>query len=159
MSAVVKGSVGLAVAVALVSILIAATGLHQNPIVGGLLSIVLFVLLNICVVVWVLKQTREENGYGKQLLNGLLVGVIAGVLVFGAALVMLTVIFPDYIDESRDATIAMLESTGLPEEQLSAQIERAEAKTARSEATSGMIGTFITSVVVAAIAAVFLRKK
>ena len=159
MNAVLKGSVALAVAVALVSILIAVTGLHTNPMVSGLVSIVVFVLFTVAAVLWVLKQTAADNGYGRQLLNGLLLGVVSGVLIFVFSWLILTVLFPDYLGESQDAMVFMLENSGLPEAQLNAQIAKVEAATPTSNAFSGMIGTIITSLVVSAIVAIFFRKK
>jgi hypothetical protein len=159
MNAVLKGSVALAVTVALVSILIAVTGLHTNPMVSGLVSILVFVLCTVAAVVWVLKQTAAENSYGRQLLNGLLLGVVSGVLIFVFSWLLLTVVFPNYLDESKDATIALLENAGMPEAQLDAQIAKVEAATPISNAFSGTIGTIITSLIVSAIVAIFIRKK
>ena len=51
MNASVKAGVGLALGVAVVSLLVAATGLHTNFLIGGLGVIVVFILLNIGMVV------------------------------------------------------------------------------------------------------------
>ena len=159
MNAVVKGSIALAGAVALVSILMAVTGMHKNPILGGIVSLVVVIGLDIVAVWWVLKQTAADNGYGKQLLNGLLVGVVAGVLIFLFSWVMLTVLFPNYMDEANDAMIEWMESSGMPQEQVEAQIERAENATPLRQSMAGLIGTFFTSLIAGAIVAIFVRKK
>jgi L-cystine uptake protein TcyP (sodium:dicarboxylate symporter family) len=139
--------------------LIAVTGLHTNPVVSGMLFLVVAVIANVGVIWWVLKQTASDSGYGRQLLNGLLVGVIAGVLIFCFSLLFTQVLFPDYMAESQDATIAWMESTGMPEAQLDAQVAKLEAQTGWSQAIGGTVGTIVTSLIVAAIVGIFARKK
>lgn len=159
MNAVIKASVVLAVAVTVVSYLVYFTGLHTNPVVGGLGSIVIFILLNIAAVIWALRQTAAENGYGKQLLNGLLVGVIGGVLIFVLSWATLSFILPGYLEDVKAANISWMESMNMPEEALEQQIAKIESTSPASQAGGGFIGTVVTSLVVGAITAIFVRKK
>jgi hypothetical protein len=158
MNAVIKASVGLVVVVALVSILMIVTGIHANPL-GGMASVVLFIVFNLGAVFWALKQTAKDNGYGPQLINGVLIGAIAGVLIFLTSWVTLSFIFPDAIQQQIDGTLAFLESAGMSDEQIDTTMQSVEATTPMSSAMQGLIGTFGTSVVGAAIIAIFLRKK
>jgi hypothetical protein len=158
MNAVVKGSIGLAVAVGVVSILFFVLGLHQNPLMS-LVSIALFIVFNVVAIYWVLNQTAAENTYGAQLLNGLLVGVIAGLAIFVLSWLNLAVIFPDALEETRVGTIEFLETSGLPQDQLDARIAKLDEMTPLSQSVPGLIGTLATSVIVAAIVAIFRRKK
>lgn len=158
MNAVVKGSVGLAIAVGLVSVLFFAMGLHANPMMG-LASIGLFIVLNVGAVFWVLSQTAAESGYGKQLLNGLLLGLIAGGLIFVFSWLTQSVLFPNSLDEWKDGYVAMLENAAMAQEQKDVQIAKIEEATVMGQAISGLIGTAITSVVIAAIVAIFKRRK
>ena len=158
MNAVVKGSVGLAVAVGLVSILYVALGLHTNPMMG-LVSIALFIVFNVGAVYWVLNQSAAENAYGAQLLNGLILGAIAGVLIFVFSWLNLAVIFPDAMEEMRVGYIEWMEAAGLPQDQLDKQIAKLDEATPVSQSLPGLIGTLVTSVIVAAIVAIFKRKK
>ncbi len=105
-----------------------------------------------------MKQT-PDNGYGKQLLQGLLIGLVAGVLILVFSWVNLSVLFPDYLEQSKTATIEWLESMNLPEQQLEAQVAQIEGQSVTGQAVSGLIGTVITSLIVGAVIAIFVRKK
>ena len=72
---------------------------------------------------------------------------------------MLTVLFPGYLEESKRATVAWIESSGVPESMMQAQIESVEGTTAWSQSLAGFVATCITSVIAAAIVGIFLRKK
>ena len=106
-----------------------------------------------------LRQTARDNTYFQQLLNGVLIGAIAGVLIFLSSWLMLSVVFPNYLEEAREGTIAFLESVEVPDAQLDAQIEKLEQMTPLSQAVPGLIGTFFTSLFLAAIVGIFQRKK
>ncbi len=67
MQSVFKASVALVAMVMVVSVLMYATGLHENTLIGGLGSLLLVIAANVGVVVWALKQTAAENGYARQL--------------------------------------------------------------------------------------------
>jgi len=153
-------SVVLAVLVAVLSLALGFSGMHEsNPIVYGLVFIALAMLFNAGCVVWGLKMTAAENPYLKQLMNAAGIGLVAGVLIFLFSFLMLSVLLPDHIAESNLAMVDFLDQQQLPEAQKAAQIAKLEDRTPVSEATSGLIGTFITSLVIGAIAAIFLRKK
>jgi hypothetical protein len=159
MSAVVKAGVGLAVAVSAFSVIFALAGLHRSPLAGGLLFLAVAIALNVGAVFWGLKQTAGANRYGKQLLNALLLGVVAGVLIAAFSWPMLTLLFPSYLEESKAAGIEMLQSSGLPAEALDKQVQRLESMTVSSQALQGMLGTLGTSLVAGAIIAIFQRRK
>jgi hypothetical protein len=159
MSAVIKASVALAVLVAIVSVIFAVAGLHEKGIMPGIVLLVVFIALNVGCVFWALKQTAADNGYGKQLLNAAVFGLIAAVLIFGFSILNLKVFFPSYLEESTTATIEFLEGMNMPAEALQAQVQKQEARTVVGDSTGGAIGTFLTSLIVGAIIAIFKRKK
>jgi len=159
MSGAIKAGVGLAVVVAILSVIFAVTGMHEAGLLPALVLMVLFIALTIGGVFWLLKQTAADHGYGKQLLNVVVFGLIAGVLICGFSMLNLTVLFPGYIEENTTAMVEFFEGANLPEEALQAQVEKLEARTAWSESRNGAIGTFITSFVIGAIIAIFNRKK
>jgi hypothetical protein len=159
MHAAIKAGVGLAVVVEILTVIFAATGLHQAGLVPGLILMVLFIALTIGCVFWVLNQTAREAGYGKQLLNAAIVGVVAGVLILIFSVLNLTVFFPDYLDENNAAMIEAFEDMKMPEQMLEARIATLESRTAMGESIKGMIGTLATSVIIGAIIAIFKRKK
>jgi hypothetical protein len=159
MNAVIKAGVALAVLVEILSVIWAVAGLHQmNPIFGFVLLVV-FIVLNVGCIYWALKQTAAENGYGKQLLNVVVFGLIAGVLIFAFSMLNLSVLFPNYLEEEATVLIEFIEGAGLPEDAMQARLEQIEARTPVRQSISGLIGTFVTSLIVGAIVAVFMRKK
>ncbi len=158
MNTVIKASVAIMVVVMVVSLVVYFTGLHENLLIGSLGSLVLFVGANIAIVFWALKQTAADNGYGRQLGNAALIGLVGGVLVFLGSMLLLTVL-PDYLEETKTAQIAGLEQLNLPEDRMDAQIAKIEAITPVASSMQGMIGTFFTSLIVGAIVAIFKRKK
>ena len=62
--------------VTLMNLIIVGTGLHANLLVG-ILFVVLALVFNIAAVIMLLRETRADCGYGKQLLNSILLGLIA----------------------------------------------------------------------------------
>ena len=72
----VKASLTLTGVVVLVSLTLYVTGLHQNPLLGGVSSLVLVIGANIAVVYWALKQTASENQYLPQVANAALIGIL-----------------------------------------------------------------------------------
>ncbi|NIM01574.1 MAG: DUF4199 family protein [Acidobacteria bacterium] len=158
MNTVLKASVAIAVFVALVSTALYLTGLHENPLVSGPGFLVLVIGATVAIVFWALKQSAGENGYGRQLGNAALIGLIGGVLVFAGSMLLLTV-FPNYLEEVKTAQIAGLEQGNLPEERMEAQIAQIEAVTPVRSSLQGTVGTFFTCLIVGAIVAIFKRKK
>ena len=158
MNAVLKWSVILVAVVTLLNLIIIGAGLHTS-VFGQILFIVLATGFNIVAVFMLLRETRADNPYGKQLINGILLGLVAGVLIFATSFLVLSVLFPDSIQEMIDGSVAFLESAPIAEETRQAQIAAAQGATATAQALSGLMGTFATSLVVAAIVGIFLRKK
>ncbi len=158
MQSVIKASVALVVLVMIISVLMYVTGLHENPLIGGLGSLLLVVAADVGVVFWALKQTAAESGYVRQLGNGALIGLIGGVLVFLGSMVLLTAI-PSYLDDMTAMQISSLEQWNLAEDVMEKQIAKIDAITPVSSSMQGLIGTFFTSLIVGAIVAIFQRKK
>ena len=158
MNTVVKASVALVAVVMLISLVMYFTGLHENPLIGGLGSLVLLIGANVAIVFWALKQTSAENGYLRQLGSAALIGLIGGVLVFLGSMLLLTVL-PDYLEDMKTMQVASLEQFNLPDDVMDKQIEKIEAVTPVSSSMQGMIGTFFTSLIIGAIIAIFKRKK
>ena len=158
----VIGGVVLAILVALFSIVTAAAGVHKNPSLGWVFALVATVI-NVGVVVWTLRRTRDEGRrYGGQLLAGLVMALVAAVLIFCNSLLITQVLFPDYLDEARDVQEEVLatQSAGAPEGQIAAQRQMLDAvMTPKAQAGLGAVMTVITTMIVTLIAAIFIRKK
>ena len=83
MNSVIKASVALAVLVTIVSVIFVAAGLHESSPMLGIVLILLFIGLNVGCLFWALSPTAAVNGYGKQMLNVGIFGVVAAVVIFG----------------------------------------------------------------------------
>ncbi len=160
MNAVLKAGIGLAVIVEIITVIGIASGmLLANRLVAELVLLVIFFGLTGVAIFWGLGQTAAESGYGKQLLNALLIGLVAGVLIFAFSMLNLTVLFPDYLAESKTASIEVMENMSMPEQRLEAQVAKIEAQTVAGQARSGAIGTIVRSLFLGAIIAIFKRRK
>ena len=160
MKSVIKAAVTLAVLAAVLSVIVALVGLHRTePMLAQAAFILPVIILNTGCIVWGLKGTAATNGYVRQVGNGIMIGAIAGVLIFGFSLLMLTVLMPGYLDEMKQATIEWLQTADIAEEMRDKQIATVEGTTATTQSMAGLVGTLATSLVVAVIAAIFLRRK
>ncbi len=168
MNAVLKAGIGLAVIVEIITVIGIASGmLLANRLVAELVLMVIFFGLTGVAIFWGLGQTAAESGYGKQLLNalliglvaGVLIGLVAGVLIFAFSMLNLTVLFPDYLAESKTASIEVMENMSMPEQRLEAQVAKIEAQTVAGQARSGARRTIMTSLFLGAIIAIFKRRK
>jgi hypothetical protein len=158
-NSVINASLILAGVVAVLTVTVIVTGLHEQPAVGIPLFIFGAIFLNIVVVFWGLKQTAAEDPYGKQLTNAALIGLIGGVLIFVVSIVMTGVLFPDFLDESKAAQAGLLESTLPAGPTLDEALARNASRSPLSEAFGGLVGTLGTSILAGAIIGIFLRRK
>ncbi len=159
MHVTLKASLILAGLVALLSILIYLTGLHTSFVAGQAIFLVGAIAINAGVVFWALRQTAAENGYGRQLLSSAVIGVAGGVLIVLISWVLLSFVFPDVLDEARQAAVQYLRSSGAPEADVERQRATLEAATPMSQSIPGGLGTLFTSLITGAIVGVFQRKR
>ena len=159
MHVTLKASLILVGLVALLSIVVYVTGLHKNFVVGQAVFLIGAILINVVVVFWALKQTAAENGYGRQLLSSAVIGVVGGVLIVLVSWLLLSVVFPDVLEEGRQGAIEFMKAAGTPEAEFNRQVEVLENTTPMSQSVPGGIGTFFTSLLTGAIVAIFKRKK
>jgi hypothetical protein len=159
MSVAIKWGLILGVVVGLLGFVFGGAGLHQNPMMA-LVFVALAIAINIAAVVLCLRQAAATTPWGRQLLNGLVVGVLGAVIIFACSWTMTAVVFPGYYDQMLDGYAAYFERVGMAEDKIDQQMRAIEAgATPVAAAQQGAIGTVITSLVVAAIAGIFLRKK
>ncbi len=159
MGVVIKWSLILAVLVTILSLVIGMTGLHTNPIAGGLLTIGIAIIMNLAVVFMALREKAAENAYGAQLINGLLIGLVGGILIFVSSWTILTFVFPNYLSEMAAGYREFLTSAGIPADQVETQVEAIASSTPASQSLSGLIGTLFTSVIGGALIGIFVRRK
>ncbi len=160
MNAVLKAGIGLAVIVEIITVIGIASGmLLANRLVAEIVLLVIFFGLTGVAIFWGLGQTVAESGYGKQLLNALEIGLVASLLIFAFSMLNLSVLFPDYLAESKTASIEVMENMSMPEQRLEAQVAKIEAQTVAGQARSGAIDTIVHSLFLGAIIAIFKRRK
>ncbi len=134
------------------------TGWYKDPVMLNLFFLV--ILLEIGIVIWALRRTAPTATWGGQVVNGLVLSLVAGVIIASGSLVFTTVAFPSYFADLQAAQTEMLKAQGLSEDQIRTQVAAAAAlQTPVMNALSGFIGTVVTGVIVAAIAGAVWRKK
>jgi len=151
----VKYGIVLGVIVGAMGFALAILGLHTSEMAPARF-VIAAVIINVVIVVLATHRTAPYSNWGRQVRNGLVLGVVAAAIIFLSSWVMTAVVFPDYYAEFAEAARERAVAAGLSAE----AIEEAEALasgTPVGSAFSGALGTVITSVVVAAIAGVFKR--
>ncbi|HSQ60653.1 MAG TPA: DUF4199 domain-containing protein [Acidobacteriota bacterium] len=159
MSVVLKYGIALGVLVEIWTAIVIGMGWHKDPAL--LLLFFVVIPIQITVLVMALKGTAAAGAsYGKQVVTGFGISVVAGVLIALGSIVLTTVVFPEYFNELRTAGEAMLQKAGLPPEQVEAQLKANEGMyNPWQNALSGFLGATVTGLVVSAIAGAFLRKR
>ena len=147
----------LGIVVAALGYLVPILGLHTNPIMPNVF-VGAAVVVNVVCVFLALRQTAADAAWLRQVVNALVVGAIGAVLIFAGSWTMTTLAFPDYYAEYAAAAREMLAATGLPEEQVAAQMAAIEGTTPAGSAFSGALGAIITSVVAGAVVGAFKRQ-
>lgn len=134
------------------------TGWYKDPAMLNLFFLV--VLFEIGIVIWALRKTAGTATWGGQIVNGLVLSVVASAIIFAGSLVFTTIVFPDYFSDIQAVQTGMLKSSGMPEAQIQSTLAASAAmQTPVMNALSGVIGTVVTGVIVAAIAGAIWRKK
>jgi len=134
------------------------TGWYKDPVMLNLFFLV--IPLEIGIVIWALRKTAPRATWGGQIVNGLVLSLVASVIIFAGSLLFTTVAFPTYFSDIQASQTEMLKAAGVSEADIKTQVAAAAAmQTPFVNAISGVIGTVVTGVLVAAIAGAFLRKK
>jgi uncharacterized membrane protein YeaQ/YmgE (transglycosylase-associated protein family) len=134
------------------------TGWYKDPVMMNLFFLV--IPLEIGIVIWALRKTAPTTGWGGQVVNGLVLSLVASVIIFAGSMVFTTVVFPNYFSDLQAMQTAMLKSSGMAEAQIQSTVALTAAmQTPFMNAISGVIGTVVTGVLVSAIAGAFFRKK
>ena len=134
------------------------TGWYKDPVMLNLFFLV--IPLEIGIVIWALRKTAPSATWGGQIVHGLVLSLVASVIIFAGSLLFTTVAFPTYFTDLQTAQAEMLKAAGLPEDQIRSQVAASAAmQTPLMNAISGVIGTVVTGLIVAAIAGAFWRRK
>lgn len=147
----------LGVVVGATGFVFAGLGLHTNPTMATVF-VGIAILVNVVFVIVGLRQTAHA-GWGRQVINGLVLGLVGAAVIFASSWVMTVVVFPDYYDQMAMGYVEFFTRAGLSAEQIETQMQAIREVTPAQSAGSGAVGTIITSLVVAAIAGIYLRDK
>ncbi len=145
----------LGLVVAAFGFVLAMSGLHTNA-AAPMSFVFAAIIINVVIVVLAIRRTAAESNWSRQVLNGLVLGVVAAVIVFLGSWVLTAVVYPDYYAEFAEAARQRSIAAGLSVAEIEEAVAMASG-TPVGSAFSGAIGTVITSVVVAAIAGYFKR--
>lgn len=135
------------------------TGWYKDPKLLNLFFLV--IPLQIVVLAWGLRATAGEGrGYGGQVLAGVLMSLIAGVLIVGGSYLFTTVLFPGYFTELATIYAQQLRAQGQSEAQIEAALlEYVKTNNSNVNAMAGFMGTVITGLVASLVLAIFVRRK
>ncbi len=154
----IRWGVILGGAVAVLSFVFGLAGWHRT-FEMSFVFLAVAILINVATVVLCLREQASSNGWASQLKNGLIVGLVGSVIIFLTSWLVTTVVFPDYFTEMAAGYREAYANMGLSESEV-ADLVAATANTSPiKSAFDGVVGTLATSLVVAAIAGLWLRKK
>lgn len=134
------------------------TGWYHHP--SLLLLFWVVIPVQVAVLLWSLRKTSSQAGYGRQVLNGLSISVIASMIIFGASLCFTTLAFPHYFQDMEALGRLKMAEAGLGPERIEEVIRlQAPWQKPLPTAFSGVLGTWVTGLVTSLVAAVWLRRK
>jgi hypothetical protein len=115
----------------------------------------------IILLVWMLKNTKKQGfGYGQQVLAGLVMSLVAGAIIFVGSWLITTAVFPTYYADLRAMSERVMVAQGWTPERIAAEMEKQKRMlTPMGSSMMGFIGTTVTGLVVALIAAVLIRDR
>jgi len=159
MSTVTRGGIWLGILVVVWTFIMGLTGWYKDAVMLNAFWVV--ILIQIGVLVWALRKTAAAgNTYGKQVMSGLTISIIGGVIIFFGSLLFTSVVYPQYFTELQSVHEQMLRDAGTPESDMQRMLEAESAtQTSFLQALFGFIGTVVTGIVVSAILGFFIRKK
>ena len=134
------------------------TGWYKDPALLNLFFLV--ILVEIVLLVLGLRKTAAGQGYGKQVLTGTLMAVVAAVIIFCGSLVFTSFAFPSYFEDLRAAQEQMLRAAGKTQAEIDAAVQAAAAgQTPLANALAGAIGTIGTGLLASLVIAIFHRRR
>lgn len=135
-------------------------GWHRQPSLYALRFILVVVAYQVGLLLWALRATARDGGYGRQVWTGVSISLLASILIYATSLLLTTVVFPTHIQESVEASRQLMASQGLSADQIEGIIRtQAPLQTPRASAMAGVMGTVMTGFFTSAIAAIWLRRK
>jgi hypothetical protein len=139
-------------------LLMGVAGWSTHPTLMNLFWLV--VVLQAGSLVWGLRLTAAENSYGRQVIAGTQMSLVAAMIIFCGSILMTSVIFPHYFAELRTLTEQMLRAKGTNEADIAQLLAMAErTQTSFWQALFGALGTIFTGVIASSVIGAFVRRK
>jgi hypothetical protein len=138
------------------------TGWYKDPAMAAYGFLPVVMLIEISGLLWGLRRTAAEQGrtYSGQVVAGTLISILAGVVIMASSLLFTTVAFPDYFNELNAASRDIMVTQGKTEAEIADVLDAAAPmQTPLANAFAGFLGTFVTGVIVSAVAAVWIRAR
>jgi hypothetical protein len=159
MKSILKAAVVLGLSCMAWQLVMGLTGWYLHPVLLNLFWLV--ILIQIGVMIWGLRRTAAEGRtYGGQVGAGVLMSAYGGVIIFLGSLLFTTVLFPHYFEDIRRVGEELLKAKGMSDADIKAQLDaQAPMQTPFMSALFGFLGTVVTGLVIALVAAAFIRKK
>jgi hypothetical protein len=154
----IRWGVILGVAVAVLSFVFGLAGWHRTYEMS-FVFLAIAILINVASVVFCLRERASSETWLGQVRNGLVVGFVGSVIIFFGSWLVTTVVFPDYFAEMAAGYREAYVNMGLSESEVADLVAATASSSPLKSAFDGVIGTIATSLVVSAIAGVWLRKK
>lgn len=135
------------------------TGWYKDPSKAAAFFVV--ILIEVFGLLWGLRRTAAQGRtYSGQVVAGTLMSIIAGMVVIGFSLLFTSVAFPEYLTELEAASRDMLRQQGKTEGEIASEIAAWSAgQTPVRHAINEFFGTFVTGVVVSAVASIWVRAR
>ena len=159
MSTLIKHGVLLGAGVVAWTFVMGYTGWYKDPKLHKLFFLV--IPFQIALLVWALRQTAAQGRrYGNQVLAGVIISLIGGVLICAGSMLFTAVVFPNYFAEITAIQQQMLADQGKSAEEIRTTMElAAKSNTPIASAVSGFIGTVVTGLVASLVIGAFVRAK
>ncbi len=134
------------------------TGWYKSPSLLYLFWLV--IPFQIGLLVWALRESGRDLGYGRQVWTGVSISLLGSLIIYAASILFTTVVFPKYFQELEALGRQVMAKQGLSPEQIEAAVKaQAPMQTPRASAMAGAIGTVLTGFFTSVIAAVWFRRK
>lgn len=148
----------LGITVAAWTFVMGFTGWYKHPTLLFLFWLV--IPIQIGILLWALRGTALQDGYGRQVWNGVSISLLGSMIIFGASLLFTTKVFPHYFQDLETLGRQVMAKQGLSLEQIEAAIRaNAPMQTPRASAMAGAIGTVVTGFLTSVVASIWMRKK
>lgn len=154
----VRWGVILGGAVAVLSLVFGLAGWHRTYEMS-FVFLAIAIPINLATVVLCLRERASSEGWAGQVKNGLVVGLVGSVIIFVSSWLVTTAVFPDYFAEMAEGYREAYVNMGLSEDEVADLVAATAAASPVRSAFDGVVGTMATSLVVAAVAGAWLRKK